>query len=109
MLFQVTSTLTRQIQSRKLLVLKFVLVPQAQSGSYDPFFMKASKRGQGTRQEPNVVNSLDSFRCIGCICNEGDTHINWMWLYEGKPKRCECGYWFELKYHPAPEEHKLPL
>jgi cytochrome c oxidase subunit 5b len=27
---------------------------------------------------------------------EEQTYVNWMWLYQGHPKRCECGHWFKL-------------
>ncbi len=71
--------------------------------------MKAFARGKGTRDEPNIVNAMDAFRIVGCHCNSTDTHINWMVVFDGKPKRCECGYWFKLKRHEAPTEATLPL
>ncbi len=71
--------------------------------------MKMCKRGKGTKEDPNIVNAMDSYRMVGCICNEGDTHINWMWVFEGKPKRCECGHWFKLKTHEAPDKYNMPL
>nr|ALS05065.1 mitochondrial cytochrome c oxidase subunit 5B precursor [Centropages tenuiremis] len=80
-----------------------------QAGNDDPFFLKAVKRGKGTKAEPTIVNAMDTYRSVGCVCNEEDTNIKWMWLCEGVPKRCECGYWFELKVHPAPEKFNLPL
>ncbi len=79
------------------------------SSPQDPFFLKMTKRGKGTKEEPNIVNAMDSYRMVGCLCNEGDTHINWMWVYEGRPKRCECGYWFKLKVHEAPDKYNMPL
>lgn len=27
---------------------------------------------------------------------EEQTYVQWMWLYQGSPKRCECGHWFKL-------------
>jgi len=80
-----------------------------QAGNLDPFFLKAIARGKGTKDEPNIVNAMDNYRMMGCVCNEEDTNIKWMWLCEGTPKRCECGYWFELKTHPAPDKYALPL
>jgi cytochrome c oxidase subunit 5b len=71
--------------------------------------MKQRKRGKGTKEEPNIVDAMDVYRMVGCVCHEDQTHINWMWVYENEPKRCECGYWFKLKKHPAPEHFKLPL
>ena len=64
-------------------------------------------------------------RMVGCVCAEEDTNIKWTWLSEvlsqfswriltlhrliwpsqGAPKRCECGFWMELKSHPAPDKY----
>jgi cytochrome c oxidase subunit 5b len=74
----------------------------------DPFFMKMRSRGKGTKEEPNVVDAMDKYRMVGCVCNEDDTNIKWFWLMEGKPKRCQCGYWFSLKVNAAPDKFKLP-
>ena len=46
---------------------------------------------------------------VGCVCNEEDTNIKWFWIFENKPKRCECGYWFKLNRHEAPDRFKLPV
>ncbi|KAH8030896.1 hypothetical protein HPB51_012236 [Rhipicephalus microplus] len=62
----------------------------------DPFDMKVFKRGPGTKDNPNLIPSHLEKRMIGCICEEDQTHINWMWLHRGDPKRCECGYWFKI-------------
>ncbi|XP_023326411.1 cytochrome c oxidase subunit 5B, mitochondrial [Eurytemora carolleeae] len=80
-----------------------------QAGNDDPFFLKACARGPGTKAEPTIVNAMDTYRSVGCVCNEEDTNIKWMWLCEGAPKRCACGYWFELKVHAAPDKYSLPL
>merc|ERR1719400_1675737 len=58
---------------------------------------------------PTIIHAMDNYRMVGCVCNEEDTNIKWTWLCEGVPKRCECGYWMELKTHPAPEKYHLPL
>ena len=52
---------------------------------------------------------MDTYRMVGCICNPGDTHVKWMWVYENKPKRCSCGYWFKLKKHEAVDMYNLPI
>ena len=70
--------------------------------------MNARPRGKGTKEEPNIVDAMASFRLVGCSCNDEDTNLKWMWVFEGKPKRCACGYWFELKVHEGPEKYKLP-
>eukprot|EP00088_Acartia_fossae_P039683 TRINITY_DN412_c0_g3_i1.p1 TRINITY_DN412_c0_g3~~TRINITY_DN412_c0_g3_i1.p1 ORF type:complete len:133 (-),score=41.85 TRINITY_DN412_c0_g3_i1:159-557(-) len=87
---------------------KFELLAK-EAGNDDPFFMKAVSRGKGTMTEPNIVNAMDTFRMVGCVCHEDDTSIKWMWLCEGQPKRCECGYWFSLKVNPGPDKFALPL
>ena len=77
----------------------------------DPFFLKVGYRAdfKGTKDEPIIVNALDNFRMIGCVCEEHDCHIKWMWLIEGKPKRCYCGHWFSLKSHKPVDRYALPL
>ena len=36
-------------------------------------------------------------RCIANVTGEEDSvSINWMFLYKGEPKRCQCGNWFKL-------------
>ncbi|XP_065565983.1 cytochrome c oxidase subunit 5B, mitochondrial-like [Artemia franciscana] len=66
------------------------------AGVEDPYEMSINKRGPGTKDCPNLVPSNFNMRVVGCVCEEDATSINWMWLYKGEPKRCECGYWFKL-------------
>lgn len=66
------------------------------AGNDNPFDMKVLKRGPGTKDCPNEVPSAFDSRLVGCICEEEATSINWMWLHQGSPRRCECGYWFSL-------------
>jgi len=80
-----------------------------EAGNEDPFFLKAVQRAKGTKDAPTIVHAMDNYRMVGCVCNEEDTNIKWTWLCEGVPKRCECGYWMQLKVHPAPEKYHLPL
>jgi len=36
-------------------------------------------------------------RCVANVTGEEDSvSINWMFLYKGEPKRCQCGNWFKL-------------
>merc|ERR1712110_477216 len=67
-----------------------------QAGNDDPFFMKSQERGPGTKEDPNIIDAMDVFRMIGCVCHSDDTNVKWMWLYKDQPKRCQCGYWFKL-------------
>merc|ERR1712096_201095 len=87
---------------------KFELM-SAQAGNDDPFYLKAGSREaqKGTKDDPIVVDALDTFRMIGCVCEEDDCHVKWMWLIEGRNKRCACGHWFALKSHPAPDRYNL--
>jgi len=62
----------------------------------DPFGMRVFKKGAGTKDKPNVVPSFHDMRLVGCICHEDAFYINFMWLHEGEPKRCECGHYFKL-------------
>lgn len=39
-----------------------------QSGNTDPFDTNISKRGPGTKEQPNVVQSAFDSRIVGCIC-----------------------------------------
>ena len=80
-----------------------------EAGNDDPFYLKSFSRGEATKDEPCIVNAMDSSRLVGCVCHEDDTVIKWMWLIEGAPKRCECGYWFSLKVHAAPDKFQMPL
>merc|ERR1711863_53776 len=77
----------------------------------DPFFLRVRSRSdyKGTKDEPIIVDALDNYRMVGCVCEEHACHIKWMWLIEGRPKRCACGHWFSLKQHEGPDRYKLPL
>merc|ERR1739844_254203 len=80
-----------------------------QAGNEDPFFLKALTRAKGTKDEPTIVHAMDNYRMVGCVCNEEDTNIKWMWIMEGKPKRCMCGHWFKLEQHEPKTFEELPL
>ena len=76
----------------------------------DPFFMKVRNRSafKGTKDDPIVVDAMDTYRMVGCVCEEHDCHIKWMWLIEGRDKRCACGHYFTLRSNPAPDRYNLP-
>ncbi|GBP38861.1 Cytochrome c oxidase subunit 5B, mitochondrial [Eumeta japonica] len=67
-------------------------------GNCDPFNLLAFKRGPGTRQCPNLVPSAFTMRLVACSCHPRSMSISYMWLHKDEPKRCYCGYWFELVY-----------
>ncbi|XP_017494437.1 PREDICTED: cytochrome c oxidase subunit 5B, mitochondrial-like isoform X2 [Rhagoletis zephyria] len=66
------------------------------AGNDNPFDMKVFKRGAGTKENPNLIPSAFDARIVGCICEEDQTYVQWMWLQKGTSKRCECGHWFKL-------------
>jgi len=67
------------------------------AGNDNPFDMRVIKRMEGsTRDKCTQIPSAFQKRIVGCVCEEDNTHINWMWLYRDQPKRCECGHWFNL-------------
>ncbi|XP_034836070.1 cytochrome c oxidase subunit 5B, mitochondrial-like [Maniola hyperantus] len=66
------------------------------AGECDPFRIMSIKRGPGTRECPNLIPSAYSSRLVGCVCHPDTMHIEYMWVHMGWPRRCGCGYWFEL-------------
>ncbi|KAI0236773.1 hypothetical protein LSAT2_012689 [Lamellibrachia satsuma] len=74
---------------------RFELLARA-AGNEDPFELNIKKRAKGTKGEPTIIPSMYHYRLVGCICEEDAVSINWMYLYKGEPRRCNCGYWFKL-------------
>lgn len=73
----------------------------AAAGNYDPYHMKAIEISRdSTKDTPNLIPSAFTSRIVGCICEPDSSHVNWMWLHEGQPRRCECGHWFKLVEKP---------
>uniref|UniRef100_A0A1B6F9C3 Cytochrome c oxidase subunit 5B, mitochondrial n=1 Tax=Cuerna arida TaxID=1464854 RepID=A0A1B6F9C3_9HEMI len=70
------------------------------AGNENPFDLRVLKRGKGTKDCPNEIPSATDARIVGCICEEDATAVSWMWLHQGQPRRCNCGYWFKLVYKP---------
>ncbi|CAH0677807.1 unnamed protein product [Spodoptera exigua] len=66
------------------------------AGDCDPFRIMSIKKGPGTRERPNLIPSSNDKRLVACSCSPCDNHLEFMWLHLGCPKRCGCGYWFEL-------------
>ncbi|XP_026332214.1 cytochrome c oxidase subunit 5B, mitochondrial-like [Hyposmocoma kahamanoa] len=66
------------------------------AGDCDPFRICSIKKGPGTRERPNLIPSAFSKRLVACSCNPVQNHVEYMWLHQGCPKRCGCGFWFEL-------------
>ncbi|XP_050544796.1 cytochrome c oxidase subunit 5B, mitochondrial-like [Daktulosphaira vitifoliae] len=66
------------------------------NGNDDPYNLKAIKKGVGSKDKPTEIPSAFEARIVGCVCEEDSSHIKWMWLYSGEPKRCICGHWYKL-------------
>ncbi|XP_026818077.1 cytochrome c oxidase subunit 5B, mitochondrial-like [Rhopalosiphum maidis] len=71
------------------------------AGNDDPYNLKAIKRGVSTRDQPTLVPSAFEARIVGCVCEEDASHVKWMWLHSGEPKRCFCGHWYKLVFKEA--------
>ena len=52
------------------------------AGNEDPFFLKAISRTGTSKANPTIVNAMDNYRMVGCICAEEDTNVKWTWLSE---------------------------
>ncbi|XP_041982863.1 cytochrome c oxidase subunit 5B, mitochondrial-like [Aricia agestis] len=71
------------------------------AGNCDPFHIMSIKRGPGKKDCPNIIPSAFNKRLVGCVCHPHASHVEYMWLHEGQPKRCGCGHWFQLCRVPA--------
>merc|ERR1739845_89313 len=38
------------------------------AGNEDPFFLRAVTRGKGTKENPTIINAMDNYRMVGCVC-----------------------------------------
>ncbi|CAH2245916.1 cytochrome c oxidase subunit 5B, mitochondrial-like [Pararge aegeria] len=66
------------------------------AGECDPFRILSIKKGPGTHECPNLIPSAYCSRLVGCVCHPDTMHIEWIVVHMGWPRRCGCGYWFEL-------------
>ena len=71
--------------------------------------MNVRVRGEGTKENPNIIDSYENRARIGCKCNPESLTLSCMWIYHGHDMRCECGHWFQVKLHTPGELGKLPL
>lgn len=73
-------------------------------GFNDPYDMEPLKmRKDSTKENPNVVLTLEDHRIVGCICTEEQHHTKYMHIALGETKRCECGHWFTCKERELPD------
>lgn len=56
------------------------------AGNENPFDMRVFKRGAGTKDQPNLIPSAFDARLVGCICEEDQTFVQWMWVYQVRKK-----------------------
>lgn len=50
------------------------------AGNDNPFDMRVIKRGPSTKDNPTLIPSAFDARLVGCICEEDQTFVQWMWL-----------------------------
>ena len=73
-------------------------------GFADPYDMEAMPiKKDATKEQPNVVYTLQKDRIIGCLCNEEQHHVNYTHIFKGETKRCSCGIWFTCKERELPD------
>ena len=73
-------------------------------GYTDPYDMEPLEYKKiSTKEDPNVVLTLEDHRLIGCMCSPDQHHINYMYVALGETKRCECGHWFTCKEREIPD------
>ncbi|KAK7584129.1 hypothetical protein V9T40_005092 [Parthenolecanium corni] len=79
------------------------------AGIEDPFCIGAITRGdKGSKIDPIMVPGSFESRTMSCRCNEDQHTLFTMWLHQGEPKRCRCGYWHVLYYKEPISDWTLP-
>ncbi len=79
-------------------------VAMKSKGYADPYDMDPNQRkAVSTKQDPNIVTTLEESRVVGCICEADTHHINYMWISKNETKRCECGHWFKCVERELPD------
>ncbi|XP_054853166.1 cytochrome c oxidase subunit 5B, mitochondrial [Eublepharis macularius] len=69
----------------------------------DPYSMLPPKQHAGTKEDPNIVPSINDKRIVGCICEEDNSTVSWFWLHKGEAQRCpSCGTHYKLVAHELP-------
>ena len=80
------------------------------AGVVDPWDREVHKlndyeKGTGlSKAKPIPVYSTKDRRIIACSCERSENVVGFMWLYKGEPKRCNCGFWFDLKEKTPPNK-----
>jgi hypothetical protein len=84
---------------------KFEVAMRAK-GIVDPYDSESALRKEvSTKDDPNVVyvESSENHRVIGCVCTPDAHHVNYLTVYRGETKRCECGDWFKCVEREIPD------
>ncbi|XP_077162383.1 cytochrome c oxidase subunit 5B, mitochondrial [Paroedura picta] len=69
----------------------------------DPYSMFPPKRRAGTKEDPNIVPSVNEKRLVGCLCEEDTNTPVVFWLHKGESQRCpSCGVFYKLVPHQMP-------
>ncbi|VDD92922.1 unnamed protein product [Enterobius vermicularis] len=73
---------------------KILLARLAGDDRYEPkIYYRAA---QSSKEYPNLVPSHFDDKIVGCLCEPDSSHVNYMIIRRGTPKRCECGHWFKV-------------
>ena len=73
-------------------------------GYADPYDMEATPRkAVSTKEDANVIYTLEEERIVGCVCEPDTHHINFMTISKGETARCECGHWFKCVEREIPD------
>merc|ERR1712212_709807 len=68
------------------------------AGITDPYFLEPIELNtNSTKDNPNIVYSVNYTRSVQCICDPDENHLVHMKLYAGPATRCRCGHWFKLQ------------
>lgn len=93
----------------KLVLLAF------ENGFIDPYCtLPTSREGKGTKDNPVIIESFFPERMIACVCEPEQTFHNFTHINYGEKKRCQCGYWMEMREAPRfwekiPKEELLDI
>ncbi|XP_075592748.1 cytochrome c oxidase subunit 5B, mitochondrial [Balearica regulorum gibbericeps] len=78
-------------------------VLEAMNKGLDPYSILRPKRYAGTKEDPNLVPSINTKRIVGCVCEEDNSCVVWFWLHQGEAQRCpSCGAHYKLIPHELP-------
>ncbi|XP_048368556.1 cytochrome c oxidase subunit 5B, mitochondrial [Sphaerodactylus townsendi] len=78
-------------------------IMKAMEKGLDPYSTLPPPHYPGTKEEPNIVPSINEKRLVGCICEEDNSTVIWFWLHKGEAQRCpSCGSYYKLVPHELP-------